>query len=52
MQNIGLVLLILAMLLALIASRVPVVGAWQLLPLAVGIWIASEVFGGLARSFH
>lgn len=49
MQNLGLILLVFAFVIACIATRIAVVGAWSLLPLAVALWIASELIGGLGR---
>jgi len=50
MQNIGLILLVFAFVIACIATRVSSVGAWSMLALAVAFWIASELIGGVARS--
>lgn len=50
MQNLGLVLLVFAFVIACISVRLGSVGGWSLLPLAIALWIASEVFGGLAKT--
>lgn len=50
--NLGLVLLCFAFVVACIAVRIPAVGTWNLLPLAVALWIAAEIFGGLTKIFH
>jgi hypothetical protein len=50
MQNIGLILLVFAFVIACVASRVGAVGTWNLLPLAIAFWIASELIGGLGRA--
>lgn len=52
MNNIGLILLVFAFVFACIAVRIPAVGTWSMLPLAVALWIASELIGGLGRVFH
>jgi hypothetical protein len=49
MQNIGLILLVFAFVIACVASRAGAIGPWNLLPLAIAFWIASELIGGLAR---
>jgi hypothetical protein len=49
MQNIGLILLVFAFVIACISVRVGSVGGWSLLPLAIAFWIASELIGGLGR---
>ena len=51
MQNLGLILLVFAFVIACIAVRIPAVGAngWALLPLSIALWIASELIGGLGR---
>jgi hypothetical protein len=50
MQNLGLILLVFAFVMACIATRIAVVGAWALLPMAIALWIASELIGGLGRA--
>lgn len=54
MQNLGLILLVFAFVIACIATRIGVVGAWSLLPMAIALWIASELIGGLGKvtGFH
>jgi hypothetical protein len=54
MQNIGLILLVFAFVVACIATRIGSVGAWYLLPMAIALWIASELIGGVAKvsGFH
>ena len=49
MQNLGLILLVFAFVLACIATRIPAAGTWALLPAAIAFWIASELIGGLGR---
>jgi hypothetical protein len=49
MANIGLILLVFAFVIACIATRIGSVGAWAMLPLAIALWIASELIGGLGR---
>ena len=49
MANIGLILLVFAFVIACIATRIGAVGAWSMLPLAVALWIASELIGGIGR---
>jgi hypothetical protein len=49
MQNLGLILLVFAFVMACIATRIPAVGTWGMLPLAIALWIASELIGGLGR---
>ncbi len=51
MANLGLVLLIFAFVFACIAVRVPAVGSWAMLPLAIAVWIAAEIFGGVGKLF-
>jgi len=51
MQNLGLVLLVFAFVIACIAVRIGSVGSWNMLPLAVALWIAAEIFGGVGRTF-
>ena len=43
--NLGIVLLVFAFVFACIAVRIPSVGSWNLLPLAIALWIAAEIFG-------
>ena len=50
MQNVGLILLVFAFVIACIATRIGSAGPWALLPMAVAFWIASELIGGIARS--
>jgi hypothetical protein len=50
-QNLGLVLLTFAFVFACIAVRLPTVGTWHLLPLAIAVWLAAEIFGGVGRLF-
>jgi hypothetical protein len=52
MQNLGLILLVFAFVIACISTRISVVGAWALLPMAIALWIASELIGGLGRVMH
>ena len=49
MQNLGLILLVFAFVIACISTRIGSVGAWALLPMAIALWIASELIGGLGR---
>jgi len=49
MANIGLILLVFAFVIACVAVRMASVGGWNLLPLSVALWIASELVGGLGR---
>lgn len=50
MQNIGLILLVFAFVVACIATRIQQVGTWNLIALSIAFWIASELIGGIARS--
>jgi hypothetical protein len=52
MQNIGLILLVFAFVIACIATRIPTAGPWILGWLAIAFWIASELIGGIARFAH
>ena len=52
MQNIGLILLVFAFVLACLASRGIGAPPWQLGWAAIACWIASELIGGLARFVH
>lgn len=52
MQNIGLILLVFAFVIACVSMRLASVGGWGLLPMAISFWIASELIGGLGRVFH
>jgi hypothetical protein len=54
MANLGLILLVFAFVIACIAMRVGSVGTWALLPMAIALWIASELIGGLGKAagFH
>ena len=49
MQNLGLILLVFAFVLACVATKLPQAGSWALLPAAIAFWIASELIGGLGR---
>jgi hypothetical protein len=49
MQNLGLILLVFAFVIACISTRIPAVGTWAMLPMAIALWIASELIGGLGR---
>jgi hypothetical protein len=49
MQNLGLILLVFAFVIACIATRIGAVGTWSMLPMAIALWIASELIGGLGR---
>jgi hypothetical protein len=52
MQNVGLIFLVFAFVIACIATRMQNVGVWNLGWLAVACWIASELIGGIARVVH
>jgi hypothetical protein len=52
MQNIGLILLVFAFVIACIATRIQMVGVWHLGWLAIACWIASELIGGIQRVLH
>jgi hypothetical protein len=52
MQNVGLILLVFAFVIACIAMRISSVGGWWLLPMALSFYIAAELIGGVAKSFH
>jgi hypothetical protein len=52
MANIGLILLVFAFVFACVAVRIGSIGAWNILPLAIACWIASELIGGLSKAFH
>jgi hypothetical protein len=52
MQNLGLILLVFAFVIACIAMRISSVGAWALLPMAIALWIAAELIGGIGRVIH
>lgn len=54
MQNIGLILLVFAFVIACISMRIASAGGWALLPMAIAFWIASELIGGLGKvaGFH
>jgi len=52
MQNLGLILLVFAFVIACISMRISAVGVWALLPMAIALWIASELIGGLGRVFR
>lgn len=49
MASIGLVLLVFAFVFACIAVRIAAVGNWSMLPLAIALWIAAEIFGGAVK---
>lgn len=51
LPGLGLVLLVFAFVIACIAVKIPAVGGWNLLPLAVAFWIAAEIFGGAVKVF-
>jgi hypothetical protein len=54
MQNVGLILLVFAFVLAVIAAcwEPPAPSRWRLGWAAIACWIASELIGGLGRVFH
>jgi hypothetical protein len=52
MQNIGLIFLVFAFVIACIATRIQNVGPWHLGWVALAFWIASELIGGIARIAH
>ena len=53
MQNLGLVLLVFAFVLAAIAACIiDGTGRWRFGWAAIAFWIASELFAGLGRAFH
>lgn len=53
MQNIGLILLVFAFVLAVIAATMgPSIGRFHLGWASVSFWIAAELLGGLGRAFH
>jgi hypothetical protein len=52
MANIGLILLVFAFVIACIAMRVPAIGAFLTLPMAIALWIAADLIGGLGKTFH
>jgi hypothetical protein len=49
MHNVGLILLVFAFVVACIATRIQAVGVWHLGWMALALWIASELIGGIAR---
>lgn len=49
MANVGLVLLCFAFVVACISVRIAAVGSWNMLSLAVALWLAAEIFGGAVR---
>jgi len=49
MANVGLILLVFAFVIACIATRIGSVGVWSLLPMAVALWIAAVLVGGIAK---
>jgi len=52
MQNIGLILLVFAFVLACLAAYGVGRPPWHLGWAAVAFWIASELLGGLGRAWH
>jgi hypothetical protein len=53
MQNLGLVLLVFAFVLSVIAGCfIVTTGRFHLGWLAVAFWIASELFAGVSKAFH
>ena len=52
MQNIGLILLVFAFVMACLASRGIGSPPWNLGWAAIACWIASELIGGLSRFVH
>jgi hypothetical protein len=52
MQNIGLILLVFAFVIACISTRIQTFGPWHLGWIAIAFWIASEVIGGIVRVVH
>ena len=52
MQNVGLILLCFAFVLACLASRNIGSPPWSLGWAAIACWIAAELIGGLGRVFH
>jgi hypothetical protein len=52
MQNIGLILLVFAFVVACIATRIQTIGVWHLGWVALALWIASELIGGVVRIVH
>lgn len=51
MYTIGLILLVFAFVIMCISTRVPAIGGWPLLNIALAFWIAAEIFGGVGRVF-
>jgi hypothetical protein len=49
MQNVGLILLVFAFVVACIATRIQTIGVWHLGWTALALWIASELIGGIGR---
>jgi hypothetical protein len=49
MQNLGLILLVFAFVIALVATHVQEIRGWHMGWLALAFWIASELIGGIAR---
>ena len=49
MANVGLILLVFAFVIACISTRIGSVGAWALLPMAIALWIAAELIGGIGK---
>ena len=52
MQNIGLIFLVFAFVLACLAAKNIGAPNWSLGWAAIACWIASELIGGLGRVFH
>jgi hypothetical protein len=53
MQNVGLILLVFAFVLAVLAATIgPAVGRYHLGWAAIAFWIAAELLGGLGRVIH
>jgi hypothetical protein len=49
MQNLGLVLLVFAFVVACISVRFTQLGVYNMFGLALAFWIAAELFGGLGK---
>ena len=49
MANLGLILLVFAFVFACMSVRIQVVGSWNILSLAIALWIAAEIFGGVVK---
>lgn len=52
MSNIGLVFLAFAFVIMCISMRLPSIGGWSLLSMALAFWIAAELLGGVGRVFR